>query len=88
MPVRREWTDDDIARLATTVGVLEANVNQGTRDIASIKGTLMEMQSAEMAELRRRADFPRRLLYAVGAPLFASTVTGLILLIVGGGHVG
>jgi hypothetical protein len=86
MPVRTEWTDDDINSLAKTVSLLESNVNQGTRDIASIKGTLMEMQSAEMAELRRRADFPRRLLYAVGAPFLAAVCSGGILLLAAGIH--
>ncbi len=73
--------NDGIRTQSTQADDIKAN----TADIRQIKQTLQEMQSAEMAELRRRADFPRRLLYAVGVPLFASTVGGLILLFLSGG---
>lgn len=66
---------------------LEKSVERGTVRLDQIERTLNAMASAEMAELRRRADFPRRLFYAIGAPVLASVLAALILIAIGALHV-
>jgi CHASE3 domain sensor protein len=74
--------------LARDVSSLEGSVAQGTHRLDQIEKTLDGMASAEMAELRKRADLPRRLLYAVAVPVLVGVLTALILIFLGSIHVG
>lgn len=65
-----------------------ADVRDLERSVAAINTTLASMASDEVAELRRRADLPRRLLYAVGVPVFTFVVGSLILVALGAIHAG
>lgn len=67
---------------------LEKSVARGTDRLDSIEHTLASMASQEIADLRRRADAPRRFINAVMVAVMATLIPALIFYLGAHLHVG
>lgn len=94
MPVREEetdWIEPPYRRLAR----VEKSVAQGVEDIAQLKrdvnrmsNTLEVMTGDELADLKHRAELPRRILVAIAVPVLVAVFTAILLTLVGHVHLG
>jgi hypothetical protein len=90
-----DWVERPVKRLDR----LERSLAQGIRDQTTLSGevsslrqsvqaiehTLDTMASDEIADLRRKADMPKRILYAVGLPVLVAVITAVVGTILTGG---
>jgi len=77
-----DWIEATYRRL----NKIEADVKQLKFDVNRTANTLEKMTSDELADLRRRAELPRKLLLAIASPVLVAVVTALVLNLLGGIH--
>lgn len=73
--------------LGERVTRLEGAVDHLSSTVGDLKDAVEHMTSDEIAALRRRADLPRRILYAVMLPVSVAVVTAIVLSLLGSAHV-
>lgn len=92
MPVdEQEWTErpaERLRRLEDTSAKNTHNIERLTEAVEGIQHTLATMASEEIAELRKRAELPRKILVAVMTPVVIAVITAVALTLVGHIHVG
>lgn len=86
--VDEDWVEKPVERLnrlekAYTIGVrdqsdMKRDINDLKKSVENINQTLANMASEELTELRRRADLPKRILFAVLLPVLVGVVIALV----------
>lgn len=67
-------------------GKMAADVAALQKSVEGINATLSSMASDEIADLKRRAELPKRILYAVLLPVLIAVVTAVTGAILSGVH--
>lgn len=68
-------------------GKLAAEQESLRKAVESINATLQSMASDEIADLKRRAELPRRILVAVFIPVMIATITAVVGTLLTGAHI-
>lgn len=66
---------------------MSANVAALQKSVEGINATLSSMASDEIADLRRRAELPKRILYAVLLPVLIAVITAVTGALLSGVHI-
>lgn len=68
-------------------GEMAASVQGLQKSVEGINATLQAMASDEIADLKRRAEMPKRILYAVLLPVLIAVITAVTGALLSGVHI-
>ncbi len=83
---RLERLERSIAKGIEDQANLREDVRALRKSLEAIQGTLNTMASDEIADLKRKAELPRKLLLAITIPVLVAVITAVVLAALGSVH--